>query len=120
MKLRTPGSLNSDPYRDANGAPGTQVVLAHHYPLVPSWCITCTGLASHACVHHQGLSYTCGVVVGYTTGGSIGCGCDCHGGSVASLQCIVASLQRIVLSLVLPITGLLVVLWLQALHGPIA
>ena len=45
----------------------------------------CTGLASHACVHCQGLSYTCGVVVGYTTGGGIGWGWDCH--CIAAVHC---------------------------------
>ena len=60
-----------------------------------------------ACAHHWGLSYTCGVAVGYTTGSSIGCRCNCHGGSIALLWHIVSSL-------VLPITGLPVVPWLQA------
>ena len=91
-------------------------------PLVLRWCL-CTIIplfhpgALHVpawhCVHHWGLSYMCGVVVGYTTGGSIGCGCNCHGGGVASLWCIVSSLA-------LPITGLPVVPWLQALCGLIA
>ena len=75
--------------------------------------IACAGLVLHACAHHWGLSYMCGVVVGYTTGGGIGCGCDFRGGSIALLQCIVSSLA-------LPIMGLPVVPWLQALHGPIA
>jgi hypothetical protein len=91
------------------------VVAAGWHTCIVNLPCACTEFASSTRARRWGILCPSGQAVGYTAGGGIGCGCGCNccGGSIALLW-------HAFLSPTLPITGLPVVPWLQAIHGPTA